>query len=79
MSKKLLSHGMAVILILAVVLSGCGGSRGGNNGGTAPTPTPIPTDNGPETHPSWKVVGSAGFSAGETWYTSIAIDGNGLL
>ena len=70
MLKRFLPYSLAVLLISAVVLSGCGGgnSGGGNSGGGGGGTTPA----------SWQVVGSAGFSAGQADYTSLAIDGSGV-
>lgn len=59
MLKKLIPHSLAVLLILAVVLSGCGGGKSS----LAP--------------PSWKVVGTPGFSD-PAENPSIAIAGNGV-
>jgi hypothetical protein len=70
--KKLFPMTLMVMIILTLAITGCGGgnSGGGNPGGGNP--------GGDNPTSSWKLVGSAGFSASNAYNTSIVIDSNNV-
>jgi hypothetical protein len=89
--KKSNAFGMILCILLILFISSCGGdllstagtgtsSTGGETGGTTGTTGgDSGSSGGGSTTPSWKDVGSPGFSTGEVEYVSFAGDPNGNL
>ena len=89
--KKSNAFGMILCILLILFISSCGGdllstqgsdtgSTSGGSGGSGTGDTGgSGSSGGGSTTPSWKDVGSPGFSTGEVEYVSFAGDPNGNL